>query len=72
MRHRRGVRDERFHTAEAFRQYRLGGAHLSQNGLNVVKRMVAGEKVTQEASGMSKREWSELMETLRNGASTPD
>jgi thymidylate synthase (FAD) len=59
-------------TAEAFRQYRLGGAHLSQNGLNVVKRMVAGEKVTQEASGMSKREWSELMETLRNGASTPD
>jgi thymidylate synthase (FAD) len=59
-------------TAEAFRQYRLGGAHLSQNGLNVVKRLVAGEKVTQEASGMSKREWNELMETLRNGASTPD
>jgi thymidylate synthase (FAD) len=59
-------------TAEAFRQYRLGGAHLSQNGLDVVKRLVAGEKVTQEASGMSKREWNELMETLRNGPSTPD
>jgi thymidylate synthase (FAD) len=59
-------------TAEAFRQYRLGGAHLSQHGLDVVKRLVAGEKVTQEASGMSKREWGELMETLRNGASTPD
>jgi thymidylate synthase (FAD) len=59
-------------TTEAFRQYRLGGAHLSQHGLNVVKRLVAGEKVTQEGSGMSKREWSELMETLRNGASTSD
>jgi thymidylate synthase (FAD) len=59
-------------TAEAFRQYRLGGAHLSQNALDVVKRLVAGENITQEASGMSKREWSELMETLRNGASTPD
>src|SRR3984893_1280348 len=53
-------------TTEAFRQYRLGGAHLSQHGLNVVKRLVAGEKITQEGSGMSKREWSELMETLRN------
>jgi thymidylate synthase (FAD) len=59
-------------TTEAFRQYRLGGAHLSQHGLKVVKRLVAGEKVTQEGSGMSKREWSELMETLRNGASTSD
>ncbi|HEV2162973.1 MAG TPA: FAD-dependent thymidylate synthase [Stellaceae bacterium] len=51
-------------TAEAFRQYRLGGAHLSANGLAVVKKLLAGEKVTQEASGLSKREWTELMEAL--------
>jgi thymidylate synthase (FAD) len=51
-------------TAEAFRQYRLGGAHLSERGLAAVKRLIAGERVTQEESGMSKREWTELMETL--------
>ncbi len=55
-------------TAEAFRQYRLGGAHLSANGLAVVKRMIAGESVSQAESGMTKREWTELMETLGRGA----
>ncbi len=55
-------------TAEAFRQYRLGGAHLSANGLAVVKRMIAGETVSQAESGMTKREWSELMETLGRDA----
>jgi thymidylate synthase (FAD) len=55
-------------TAEAFRQYRLGGAHLSANALAVVKKLLAGEKVTQETSGLSKREWTELMEALGNGA----
>jgi thymidylate synthase (FAD) len=55
-------------TAEAFRQYRLGGAHLSANGLAVVKRMLAGASVTQAESGMTKREWTELMETLGRGA----
>jgi thymidylate synthase (FAD) len=42
----------------------MGGADLSAKGLAVVKRMIAGEKVTQEQSGMSKGEWRELMETL--------
>src|SRR5205823_8575391 len=51
-------------TAEAFRQYRLGGAHLSEKGLDVVKRMIAGEPVSHTESGMSKREWTELIETL--------
>lgn len=55
-------------TAEAFRQYRLGGAHLSANGLAVVKRMIVGETVSQAESGMTKREWSELMETLGRDA----
>jgi thymidylate synthase (FAD) len=51
-------------TAEAFRQYRLGGVQLSAAALAVVKRLIAGESVAQEASGMSKREWGELMATL--------
>jgi len=51
-------------TAEAFRQHRLGGAHLSAAALAVVKQLLAGEKVAPEASGLSKREWSELMAAL--------
>jgi thymidylate synthase (FAD) len=54
-------------TAEAFRQYRLGGAHISERGLAVVKRLLAGESVSQAESGMSKREWTELMATLGRG-----
>src|SRR6266853_1588060 len=38
-------------TAQAFRQYRLGGAHLSERALAVVKRLIAGERVTPEESG---------------------
>ncbi len=50
--------------AEAFRQYRIGGAQLSASALTVVKKMIAGEYIDQPASGMSKREWSELMAVL--------
>jgi thymidylate synthase (FAD) len=51
-------------TYDAFMSYRVGGAHLSEKGLAVVRRMLDGEKVEQAASGMSAREWRELMETL--------
>ncbi len=49
---------------EAFMDYRMGGTDLSEAGLEVVKRMLAGEEVSQEDSGMSKREWREMMEAL--------
>jgi thymidylate synthase (FAD) len=49
---------------DAFMQHRLGSAHLSAGALAVVKRLIAGEKVTQEESGLSKREWAELKEKL--------
>ena len=49
---------------EAFEDYRLGGAQLSAKGLEVVKRLIAGEAVEQAASGMAPREWRELMATL--------
>ncbi|MEO1551942.1 MAG: FAD-dependent thymidylate synthase [Pseudomonadota bacterium] len=45
----------------AFEDYRLGGAHLSGRGVEAVKKMLAGEEVTQESSGMSKGEWREFM-----------
>lgn len=51
-------------TYQAFMDYRMGGGNLSAKGLGVVKRMIAGENVTQDASGMSKGEWRELMELL--------
>ena len=50
--------------AEAFREYRLGGASLSATGLAVVKRMLAGEAVEIANSGLGKREWNELMALL--------
>lgn len=49
---------------EAFEDYAVGGAHLSRHGIDIVRRMLAGETVTQEDSGLSKREWTELMELL--------
>jgi len=48
----------------AFMEYRMGGTNLSAKGLDVVKRMLAGEKVDQAETGLSKREWRELMEAL--------
>ena len=51
-------------THAAFLEYRAGAAHLSATGISIVRRMLDGEKVTQETSGLSKREWAELMETL--------
>ncbi len=49
---------------EAFEEHRLHGARLSRSGLGVVKRMIAGEKVTQETSGLTKREWDELQKVI--------
>ena len=51
-------------TYDAFCQYRLGGFHLSEKGLAAVKRLLAGEAVTQKDSGLSAREWREMMDAL--------
>ena len=45
----------------AFEDYRMGGAQLSGKALDCVRRMLKGEEVTQETSGMSKGEWREFM-----------
>jgi thymidylate synthase (FAD) len=49
----------------AFEDYRMGGATLSATALDCVRRMVKGETVTQENSGMSKGEWREFEGVLR-------
>jgi thymidylate synthase (FAD) len=48
----------------AFVDYRLGAATFSAPMLAVLKRMLAGDPVTQEGSGLSKREWTEMMAEL--------
>ena len=45
----------------AFEDYRMGGATLSATALACIQRMLKGEEVTQENSGMSKGEWREFM-----------
>ncbi len=46
---------------------KTAGAHLSGQALGVVRRLLSGEPVAQEDSGLSKREWRELMGTLGRG-----
>lgn len=51
-------------TYRAFEDYRLGGANLSGRALDCVRRMLKGEEVTQETSGMSAGEWREFQSVL--------
>ena len=53
---------------DAFLEYRAGAAHISATGLAIIRRMLNGETVTAETSGLSKREWVELMDTLGRAA----
>ncbi|MHA6346898.1 FAD-dependent thymidylate synthase [Roseivivax sp. CAU 1761] len=48
----------------AFEDYRMGGATLSATALSCIRRMLEGERVTQESSGMSKGEWREFQAVL--------
>jgi len=51
-------------TYQAFMDYRVGAAEISSKGLKVIKSMISGKKIGQEESGLSKREWNELMGKL--------
>jgi thymidylate synthase (FAD) len=51
-------------TFAAFADYRLGAATFSAAMLTVLRRMLAGEAVTQVGSGLSKREFAEMMAVL--------
>jgi thymidylate synthase (FAD) len=48
----------------AFVEYRINAASISATGLKIIQRMLAGEQVEQKDSGLSPREWRELMAVL--------
>ncbi len=48
-------------THAAFMDYRVGAVHVSAKGKKIIQKMVKGEKCNFENSGLSKREWNELM-----------
>ena len=48
-------------TYAAFEDYRQHAVLLSRPAIACVRRMLSGETVTQETSGMAKREWREFM-----------
>jgi len=48
-------------TYEAFMDYRVGGTEVSAKGKAVLQKLIQGEEVNIEKSGLSKREWNELM-----------
>ena len=51
-------------TYEAFMDYRVGGTEVSAKGKAVIQKLIKGEEISMEQSGLSKREWNELMEAF--------
>ena len=51
-------------TYEAFMDYRVGGTEVSSKGKELIKKLINGEEVSIDQSGLSKREWNELMEAF--------
>ena len=51
-------------TYEAFMDYRVGGTEVSAKGKSVIQKLIKGQNITIEESGLSKREWNELMEAF--------
>ena len=51
-------------TYDAFMDYRVGGTEVSAKGKTIIQKFIKGDKVSIEDSGLSKREWNELMEAF--------
>ena len=51
-------------TYDAFMDYRVGGTEVSSKGKEILIKLINGEEVSLEQSGLSKREWNELMTTF--------
>ena len=51
-------------TYDAFIDYRVGGTEVSDKGKKVIQKLIKGDKVSMEETGLSKREWNELMEAF--------
>ena len=48
-------------TYDAFMDYRVGGTEVSAKGKTIIQKLIKGENVDLDSSGLSKREWNELM-----------
>ena len=51
-------------TYDAFMDYRVGGTEVSAKGKIIIQKLLRGEEVNIYNSGLSKREWNELMEAF--------
>jgi thymidylate synthase (FAD) len=51
-------------TYDAFMDYRVGGTEVSAKGKVVIQKLIRGEEINPENSGLSQREWNELMEAF--------
>ena len=51
-------------TYRAFSSYRLNSAELSAESLEIIKKLVKGQKVSRTQTSLSKREWDELMSII--------
>ena len=48
-------------TYDAFMDYRVGGTEVSAKGKLIIQKLIKGESIDIDNSGLSKREWNELM-----------
>ena len=46
---------------DAFMDYRVGGTEVSAKGKTIIQKLIKGKTVNPDESGLSKREWNELM-----------
>ena len=51
-------------TYEAFMDYRVGGTEVSEKGKLIIQKLIKGEEINLKNSGLSKREWNELMDAF--------
>ena len=51
-------------TYDAFMDYRVGGTEVSAKGKVIIQKLLKGEEINLEQSGLSKREWNELMSSF--------
>ncbi len=51
-------------TYDAFMDYRVGGTEVSAKGKIIIQKLLKGEEINLKQSGLSKREWNELMEAF--------
>ena len=51
-------------TYDAFMDYRVGGTEVSAKGKVTIQKLLKGDEINLEQSGLSKREWNELMEAF--------